>query len=529
LQKEVGRTIIGCPIKDRPIGARPTMSTVAFQLPLRQQLPLVQGNADYQVLRQTLQRISELIECSGMDGTVLRFCRKRAKRGAREKARGQGRRFAGLSDRQERWLQKAARQAVRCTVARSVLKEPYRDFSSRLADSGLLQQFCLLDTLEPIRVPSKSTLERLEKMVPEGLVRELVCGLLMQAGSTSKAQGPLGLREPIDMETFFLDTTCLKANIHFPVDWVLLRDATRTLMKAVTLIRRHGLRHRMAPPAQFITAMNRLCIEMTHARKREDGARRRKKILRLMKALVGKVRRHAQNHRRLLVERRAETSLTEKEGAQILRRLEGVLDKLPAALRQAHERIIGGRAVGNAEKILSLYEPEVKVIIRGKAGASVEFGNTLLIAEQREGLIVDWRLYREQAPAEAAVLVESLERVAERHKGLRPASVVTDRGFDAPESRDYLSGHGIRDLMCPRSPRLLKQRARAQWFRREQRRRGQTEGRIGILKNDFLGERLRKKGYEYRALCVAWAVLAHNLWVLARLPRAADEQERIAS
>jgi hypothetical protein len=36
-----------------------------------------------------------------------------------------------------------------------------------------------------------------------------------------------------------VDTTALKANVHFPVDWILLRDATRTLMKAVTLTTRH--------------------------------------------------------------------------------------------------------------------------------------------------------------------------------------------------------------------------------------------------------------------------------------------------
>ena len=66
-------------------------------------------------------------------------------------------------------------------------------------------------------------------------------------------------------------------------------------------------------------------------------------------------------------------------------------------------------------------------------------------------------------------------------------------------------------------------------FREHQLRRGQTEGRIGILKNEFLGKPLRKKGYEYRALSVAWAVLAHNLWVLARLPRADEKHEQIAS
>ena len=35
---------------------------------------------------------------------------------------------------------------------------------------------------------------------------------------------------------------CLKADIHFPVDWVLLRDGVRTLMKATLLIRKAGLR-----------------------------------------------------------------------------------------------------------------------------------------------------------------------------------------------------------------------------------------------------------------------------------------------
>jgi hypothetical protein len=39
------------------------------------------------------------------------------------------------------------------------------------------------------------------------------------------------------------------------------------------------------------------------------------------------------------------------------------------------------------------------------------------------------------------------------------------------------------------------------------------------LKNDFLGQPLRAKGYQNRAMGVVWSVLAHNLWVLARLER----------
>ena len=50
------------------------------------------------------------------------------------------------------------------------------------------------------------------------------------------------------------------------------------------------------------------------------------------------------------------------------------------------------------------------------------------------------------------------------------------------------------------------------------KRRGQTEGRIGIFKNVFLGGTPLAKGFKNRELQVAWAVVAHNLWMAARLP-----------
>ena len=81
------------------------------------------------------------------------------------------------------------------------------------------------------------------------------------------------------------------------------------------------------------------------------------------------------------------------------------------AVFQAHERIIGERRVANARKILSLYEDCLHVIVRGKAGGEVEFGNTLLLVEQSDGLIVDYDLLAEQSPGDAALLKESLDRL----------------------------------------------------------------------------------------------------------------------
>jgi hypothetical protein len=191
----------------------------------------------------------------------------------------------------------------------------------------------------------------------------------------------LQLAEPLDLETAFVDCTCVKADIHFPVDWVLLRDATRTLMQAVQLIRQQGLTHRMAQPASFITRMNQRCIKMTHSARRTDSKKQRKQVLREMKRLTQVVRAHAQRYRALLDEQWEKTDWTRPQAEQVLQRLDNVLNQLPAALHQAHERIIGERLVQNEDKILSLYEPDVQVVVRHKAGAEVEFGNPLLLAE----------------------------------------------------------------------------------------------------------------------------------------------------
>jgi hypothetical protein len=37
---------------------------------------------------------------------------------------------------------------------------------------------------------------------------------------------------------------------------------------------------------------------------------------------------------------------------------------------------------------------------------------------------------------------------------------------------------------------------------------------------------MRSKGFAHRETNIAWAVLAHNLWVIARLPTAVEQAQR---
>lgn len=490
----------------------PNATIIPFQPALPQVLPTIEGNVDYRQFRDQLLRIESLLLTSGLETQFLQ----------KDLARWLGRRKK-ISAKAQQNHQLHSQRALRCNIARTLLAEDYRGFAARLADSPLLQHFCGLSQVEVITVPSKSTLQRYDQWWPQAEVRVLV-GHLLSLGA--QAPEKLNLPQALDLESAFLDTTCLQVNIHYPVDWVLLRDATRTLMKAVRLIRDQGLKHRMEEPETFLRRINTLCIQMAQAGKQQDrqaGQRQRKATLRQMDRLVGTVRNHARRYRELLDKQWHKTEWTRAQAQQVLERMDQVLGQLPQARKQARERILAGRLVANEEKILSLYEPEVCVVVRHKPGAEVEFGNKLLLVENPQGLLIDWELFRQSVPSDAQLLSRSIGRMEQVFA--QPLKAVTaDRGFDSELNRTGLDSDKIYNAVCPRCPKQLKARSRSWKFKRLQRRRAQTEGRISIFKNVFLDEKLRCKGFAHRELRVTWTVLVHNLWVLARLQAGAATQ-----
>lgn len=487
---------------------------IPFEPFLPQVLPTIEGNVDYRLLRDQLLRIDELLRLSGLEGLLLRKDLERWLARCKK-----------ASPKAQRQRQLHCLRALRCNIARVLLGENFRDFAARLADSPLLQHFCGLSQVHCITVPSKSTLQRYDQWWPEAEVHQVIEQLV---GLAATSPQKLQLAQAVDLHSAFMDSTCLSANIHYPVDWVLLRDGTRTLMKAIKLIRDHGLKHRMPAPESFLTQINKLCIQMTHVSRKDDRQRQRKKTLRQMDKVVGTVRAHAQRYRDLLKQEWSQTDWTQAQAQQVLGRMDQVLEQLPQARKQARQRILRGQPVANEEKILSLYEPDIQVIVRKKAGADVEFGNTLFLAENPQGLILDWQLFRDSAPSDSAILPQSVGRMEKVYGPLE--ALAADRGFDSELNRVGLAADKIYNGICPRSPELLKERNRSWKFKWLQHRRGQTEARVSIIKHVFLGGRARSKGFEHRQLAVTWSVLVHNLWVLARLEKIQqpDAQARAA-
>jgi hypothetical protein len=477
------------------------MNIITYQHELRPVLDTVFGAKEYREFRQTLEEMDRILEATGIEHRLLT-----------EKVRDVD---PHLSIKRQQSQYRRFRQALRYCILLGLTGLSFRALSLRVADSHLFQWFTYTDSIGSVRPLSKSAIERFEKHFADEEIAQLIHELNRAVASKKGAEKLLYRETALRFDEIFADTTCVEANIHFPVDWVLFRDATRTLIKAIMLIRSRGLRHRIRDPKYFITAMNKLCIEMTHARKKRDSKKVRKQVLRKMKKLMKIIEFHAKTYYQLLENYWEQTDWSEIEAQVVLDRMKNILDQLPRAERQAHERIIGERRVANKDKILSFYDTDVRVIVRRKAGAEVEFGNALYLAEQSDGLIVDWDFIQEQAPGDNKLVAQSIERISKEYGVL--ASYTADRGFDSPINAIDLEKLKIINAICPRSVSELEKKLVDETFCHLQKRRGATEARIGIFKNAFLGKPLKSKGFKNRKIRIGWCIMTHNLWKLSSM------------
>jgi len=482
------------------------------------------GNAEYRQERELLIATNDIIVQSDLENPVIRYFLDVAYLNKYISVFGTDK-SATLTSNERFNVQADAVMALRMSILRKRLNLSLRKFSLALSHSDLYKWFCGINRFALPKVPGKSTVGEWENSLPPELIEEVERRLFHIAADQASELLP----EPLDFSQSYFDCTCICANIHYPIDWALLRDATRTLMKATARIRKVGLYHRMpCEPAVFISKMNKLCMEMTFAKRKKGAKQLRKGILRQMKKLMKKASNHAMNHLKLLEEKWETVDISRSQTEQIIKQIANVTDKLAAVIKNAHERIIGERQIANEDKILSLYEDDVNVIVRRKAGAEVEFGHTLYLAEQSDGVIIDWKFFGDQAPSDSKMLKESHERIVDR-LGVKVKLMAGDRGFDSKANREHLQCHDIFNAVCPRNPGLLAQRLEETEFRQAQNRRSQTEARISILSNCFCGSPMKQKGFDHRKIHMGLSILSHNLWVLARLKIAQEKAQQQAA
>jgi transposase, IS5 family len=166
------------------------------------------------------------------------------------------------------------------------------------------------------------------------------------------------------------------------------------------------------------------------------------------------------------------------------------------------------------DRIVSLTQPHIRPIVRGKAGTPVEFGAKLSVSYQNGYVFIDrlsWNNFNESG---------DLKLQAEEFKiatGNYPESIHVDQIYRTQENRAWCKERGIRITGVPlgRPPKIIDREAKKQ-AQLDERFRSRIEGKFGEAKRRFSLNRVMTKLSETSQTAIAIIFLVMNLSTLLR-------------
>lgn len=229
-----------------------------------------------------------------------------------------------------------------------------------------------------------------------------------------------------------VDATCVPADIKYPTDLGLLNEAREKTEAVIDQF--HGWitqstgQPRKKPRTYRKNARKQY---LSVAKQKKPGAKKIRKAigrqLNYLKRNLGHIAKMTQSHPGLL--------------AQLLRydyKCLLVIHTLYEQQRLMHTQ----RAHSVPDRIVSISQPHVRPIVRGKAGKKVEFGAKISISHQSGGYVsldtLSWDAYNESSD-----LPSQIETYKKRF-GYYPASVHADTIYRTRENRKYCRERNIR-------------------------------------------------------------------------------------
>jgi len=264
-----------------------------------------------------------------------------------------------------------------------------------------------------------------------------------------------------------LDATCTPADIQYPTDTRLLNEAREKLEEIIDILHKpeQGKRKKARTYRQ---KAHESYIAFTKLRKPKPA---------MIRKMRGKLLRYVRRDLKIV------EALAERNGLDLLNRRQYknllVIQELYRQQLEMYEH----QQYRKEDRIVSISQPHVRPIVRGKASASVEFGAKLSVS------VVDGYVFCEKlqwdAYNEGNTLVDSLERYKEKY-GFYPEAVLADKIYRTKDNRDYCKERGIR-LSGPklgRSSEDEKKEAKKQAYQ-DSRERNEVEGKFGTGKRKF--------------------------------------------
>ena len=392
---------------------------------------------------------------------------------------------------------------LRMLAVKRLYQYTYRGTEHHVGDSLVLRWFCRVYFNV---VPDHTTLNRFALDIePETLhafnerVTKLATELKVTRGRKLRTDG-----------------TVVASHIAYPRDSQLLNDGVRVLSRVLKQAKVLVEDKVEGAAATFRdrtrSARNQARQIANYARQRRAQAKADLKgaYQRLIKITQASVK-QAQEVLSALSNQSAQTA------TRIAAELETFIPRVEQALDQTVRRVLQGESVPAQEKLLSLFEPHVDIICRGKAGQETEFGHKVWLDEVEGGIVSQWRVL-EGNPSDEQQWQPALDHHLKQFE--KPPDLASaDRGVYSPDNEVYAHHKGVKHVVLPQPGYKSQQRRdyEAQsWFKRGRRFQAGIEGRISVGKRKHGLDCCLDHGEDGFDKWVGWGIIANNLTVMGR-------------
>ena len=283
--------------------------------------------------------------------------------------------------------------------------------------------------------------------------------------------------EPPNSGKLLVDASCTPADIRYPTDLGLLNEAREKSEAVIDQLHKYivGTKGQSAKkPRTYRRNARKQYLSV--AKQKKPGAKKIRKAigqqLNYLRRNLGHIATMTSSHPRLL------GMLSRYDYKCLL-----VIHTFYEQQRQMHKL----RTHSVADRIVSISQPHVRPIVRGKAGERVEFGAKISISHQKDGYVsldtLSWDAYNESGD-----LPSQIERYKKRF-GDYPASVHADTIYRNRENRKYckalnirLSGKPLGRPKKPTAENAAELKAQKRLERQDERDRIPVEGKFGNCK-----------------------------------------------
>jgi IS5 family transposase len=377
-------------------------------------------------------------------------------------------------------------QIVRAAIFKEMKGLDYRELEYAQSDSRICSNFIKLDERRPF------SFQVFQKYISKVRAHTLQAVLV----EISRIAISEGLE---DVSRIGSDATAIESNIHYPTNNSLVWDCIRESHRLLAALKEEmdGFSYR-----DYTKGAKKTYFKINVTKSGDKRADLFKKQLNVFTKTINEVSNAVKK----------KSGNLKAMGLQM--KLENLLPMLDRVFAMTYHKEILGETVPDSEKIYSIFEDHVDIIVKGSR--LPVFGHKINITQGKSNLILDCDIV-EGNPSDKDLYRPAIERVISNY-GIVPRDVATDGGYATKENLEFAKGKGIANIVFNKIVGSMQNVASSlSMATRLKKWRSTLESTISNVKRGFDISRCNWKGWEHFKSKVMWSVIGYNFRVMTAM------------